>query len=70
MATAAPNKNVKWIIEAARQHPEETFVLAGHMSLSAGGEDKPANLILAGYVSDGEAKALMAHCKAFILPTF
>ena len=46
MATAAPNKNVKWIIEAARQHPEETFVLAGHRSIEACEGDVPVNLIL------------------------
>ena len=70
MATAAPNKNVKWIIEAARQHPEETFVLAGYRSIEACEGDVLVNLIPVGYVSDAEAKALMSHCRAFILPTF
>lgn len=70
MATAAPNKNTKWIIEAARQHKDSIFVLAGHMSEGVCPENRPENLILAGYVSDGEAKALMGSCRAFILPTF
>ena len=70
MATAAPNKNTKWIIEAARQHRDSIFVLAGHMSDGVCPENRPENLILAGYVSDNEAKALMGSCKAFILPSF
>ncbi|MBR2187783.1 MAG: glycosyltransferase family 4 protein [Lachnospiraceae bacterium] len=70
MATAAPNKNTKWIIEAARQHGDSIFVLAGHMSDGVCPENRPENLILAGYVSDNEAKALMGSCKAFILPSF
>ena len=70
MATAAPNKNTKLIIEAARQHKDSIFVLAGHMSEGVCPENRPENLILAGYISDNEAKALMGSCRAFILPTF
>ncbi len=67
MASLAPNKNVKWIVEAAKQHPNYVFVIAGGGEFD---EDKPANVMFLGYVSDEDAKLLMAHCKAFLFPTF
>ena len=67
MATMAPNKNVNWIVEAARQHREYMFVIAGSGRFSA---DMPSNVLFLGYVSDEEAKELMSTCKAFIFPTF
>lgn len=70
MATSAPNKNLKWITEAARQHGDETFVIAGSRTGELGGETAPENLKPVGYVSDGEARALMAGCKGFLFPTF
>ena len=70
MATAMANKNMKWIIEAARKNPDKTFVLAGHNSIEKAGTDIPSNLVPAGYVTDEEAKALMGSCRAFLFPTF
>ncbi len=69
MATIAPNKNVKWIIEAARQHKDQIFVVAGQNSFGICDDDMPENFILTGYVTDGEAKALMGNCRAFLFPT-
>ena len=66
MATLMPNKNFKWIVEAARRHPDETFAIAGAGQMSSEGLD---NLFLLGYVSDADAKTLMANCKAFLFPT-
>ncbi len=70
MATAAPNKNMKWIVNAAYQHPGITFVIGGHRSENILNAGIPSNLILTGYLSDGEAKALMGNCRAFLFPTF
>lgn len=66
MASLMPNKNFKWIVEAARRHPEETFAIAGSGRMSGEGL---GNLFLLGYVSDEDAKTLMAGCKAFLFPT-
>ena len=66
MASLMPNKNFKWIVEAARSHPNETFAIAGSGRMSREGL---SNLFLLGYVSDADAKTLMAGCKAFLFPT-
>ena len=67
MATMAPNKNYKWIVNAAKNNPDKIFVIAGGGNLSVEGLN---NLIILGYVTDEDAKALMGNCKAFIFPTF
>ncbi len=73
LSSLAWNKNFGWIVEAARKHPEETFVIAGGGNLAAFLKEHQAegleNLILTGYISDEQAKALMARCKAFLFPT-
>ena len=58
---------------AAKAKPDAVFAIAGGGSLAAEAErlglaDLP-NVLYLGYVADGEAKALMAHCKAFLFPT-
>ena len=63
------HKNVKWIVSAAKQNPEETFVVTGRIAkVDDGGETLP-NVIYTGYLSDEEIKSLMKHCKAFIQPS-
>ena len=44
--------------------PAVDFLAAERLGLA----DLP-NVLYLGYVSDGAAKALMAHCKAFLFPT-
>ena len=73
MANLLKNKNFPWVLRAARNKPEAVFAIAGGGSLEAearrlGLADLP-NVVYLGYVSDGEAKALMHHCKAFLFPT-
>ncbi len=66
MASLAPNKNIKWIMKAAKQHPDQLFVIAGGGKFN---EKKRSNTLFLGYVSDEDAKMLMANCKAFLFPT-
>lgn len=73
MANLLKNKNFPWVLRAARNKPEAVFAIAGGGSLEVearrlGLADLP-NVVYLGYVSDGEAKALMHHCKAFLFPT-
>lgn len=73
MANLLKNKNFPWVLRAAQKKPGAVFAIAGSGSLTAeamrlGLADLP-NVVYLGYVSDGEAKALMAHCKAFLFPT-
>ena len=73
MSSLAPNKNLKWIVETARLNPSETFAVAGGLNPKVFGEyDIPEaeNVKYLGYVTDEEAKALMANCRCFLYPTF
>lgn len=69
-----PNKNIRWIADAARQNPDRIFAVAGSINktvFSQGlGFECPDNLKLLGYVSDEEAKTLMRDCRAFLFPTY
>lgn len=73
MANLLKNKNFPWVLRAAKAKPDAVFAIAGGGSLQ--GEAKRLglaglpNVVYLGYVSDGEAKALMHHCKAFLFPT-
>lgn len=68
------NKNVKWILDVAKKNKNYKFVIAGKASLSDFGVEYNAdtlpNVDIVGYISDGEVKALMSKCKAFIFPSY
>lgn len=72
LGSRLPHKNIKWISCAAQKNPNYTFVISGsarsNKDFRFEGEKLP-NMIFAGYLSDGEVKALMQHCKAFIQPS-
>lgn len=73
MSSLAPNKNLKWLAESARLNPDETVVIAGGINPKIFGScevPKADNIVYLGYVTDGEAKALMENCKAFLYPTY
>ena len=72
LGSRLPHKNIRWVSEAARRSTEWTFVVTGKTSredVSFEG-DKLPNMIFPGYLSDGEVKALMRRCRAFIQPSF
>ena len=73
LGSIAPHKNFKWVTEAAKRNPDKQFVIAGGKDLSMWKDDisetERQNIIFTGYVSDGESKALMKNCKAFIFPS-
>lgn len=74
MCSLEPNKNFKWIAEAAKLNKDKEFAVAGSINqtvFSQGlGFECPPNMHLLGYVSDQEAKTLMRECCAFLFPTF
>ena len=73
MSSLASNKNIPWIFESARLTPNKLFVVSGASAPSLKTSelaDYPDNVKLVGYLSDGEAKALMESCEAFVFPTF
>ena len=74
MSSIAPTKNFKWIMEAAKQNPDDMFLIAGGIDPKTFGvsslEDESPNVKYVGRVSDEEAKILMRDCKAFLFPSF
>lgn len=73
MSSLSPNKNLMWLVETALLNPNETIAIAGGMNHKVFGDHgipDAENVRYLGYVSDGEAKALMENCKGFLFPTF
>jgi glycosyltransferase involved in cell wall biosynthesis len=74
LGSLSKRKNIKWIIDYARKHPESLFALSG-TSLNTVKVDElsdsiPANIVMLGYLADGKVKALMEKCKAFVHPAY
>lgn len=73
LCSLAPNKNLPWVVGAAKRNPDTLFVVAGNLNKVAYGErfkdELPGNMLLLGYVSDGESRWLMGHCRAFLFPS-
>ncbi len=70
LGSILPHKNFKWIQEAAKRNKNRMFAVAGQKirgqeEISGQGTE---NLLYLGRVTDGEMKALMMHCKAYIHP--
>lgn len=71
LGSRVPHKNMKWIIEAAKQNPFDKIIIAGEQSYDKNiyEEQYPENIIFTGYITDGEVKSLMSECKAFLFPS-
>lgn len=67
------HKNFRWILKTAEKNPQYQFVISGEDSYSDEikvlGANKPDNVFYTGYITDGQIKALMSECKAFIQPS-
>ena len=68
-------KNLKWIMNYAKNHPEENFAISGKVIGGMKTQELDAlknlnNVTLLGYVSDGEVKSLMKKCLAFVFPSY
>jgi glycosyltransferase involved in cell wall biosynthesis len=75
LGSLSKRKNLKWIAIYAEKHPSDTFVISGKAisgllpdELSILGS--LSNVILPGYLSDGQIKALYENCKAFVFPSY
>ncbi len=75
LGSLSVRKNLKWIFAHARLFPDELFVISGK-ALNAvippelGTADSFPNVVMTGYLSDGEVKALYSRCRAFLLPSY
>jgi glycosyltransferase involved in cell wall biosynthesis len=68
-------KNLKWIVEYAKNHSDQIFAISGKTiggmkSTEIGDLSLLKNVILLGYVNDGEVKSLMKKCRAFVFPSY
>jgi glycosyltransferase involved in cell wall biosynthesis len=75
LGSLSKRKNIKWIFEHAQLFPDELFVITGKSLLSGLPTELDKikcqkNILLTGYLSDGQVKALMTRCKAFIFPSY
>ena len=68
-------KNLGWILEYAKNHPQEKFAISGKaVSGFVSGDiqhlNELPNVRLLGYVSDSQVKYLMQNCRAFVFPSY
>jgi glycosyltransferase involved in cell wall biosynthesis len=76
LGSLSKRKNIRWIIEYAAKHPDSYFAISGTSLPTTRIADLdnnitgPENILLLGYLDDAKIKALMEHCKAFILPSY
>ena len=71
VSSLSPQKNFVWIKEVAKRNPKSQFVIVGKkegFTKLDSNDLKTDNLHFTGYLTDGEIKCLMQHCKAFIHP--
>lgn len=75
LGSLSTRKNLKWIARHAELFPNETFVVSGKPIPSVVAPELQKlnsleNVVMAGYLSDAQVKALMRKCKAFIFPSY
>lgn len=75
LGSLSKRKNLKWIADYAEKHPADVFAISGKAISGLVPQELEklqhlTNVVLLGYVSDGEVKALMRDCKAFVFPSY
>ena len=75
LGSLSRRKNLKWIADYAESHPADVFAISGKMLSGLVPPELERlqtlpNIVLLGYVTDGQVKALMQRCKAFVLPSY
>lgn len=71
LSSMTPQKNFKWICEVAKRNPKAQFVVTGSkvkLTQTSDANQHIENILFTGFLTDGEIKALMTECKAFIHP--
>ncbi|MBR1911102.1 MAG: glycosyltransferase family 4 protein [Treponema sp.] len=75
LGSLSKRKNLAWIAKYALEHPLDTFAISGKAINGVVPNNlqdlkKLQNVILLGYISDSQVKALMLNCKAFVFPSY
>ena len=75
LGSLSVRKNLKWIARHAALDPDDFFAVSGKPLPSVADPDLEKikdmpNVLMTGYLSDGEIKALLRRCKAFVFPSY
>ena len=74
LSTIAPNKNLGWVLQTAKNNPHQNFAIAGSLNPTRFGSNlnlnELRNVKFLGYISDNEFVSLAKNSKAFIFPSF
>lgn len=75
LGSLSTRKNLKWIVRHAELFPNEIFAVSGKPLPTAVAPELEKlnslpNIIMTGYLTDEEVKALLGKAKAFVLPTY
>jgi glycosyltransferase involved in cell wall biosynthesis len=75
LGSLSRRKNLGWVLEYAEKNPQTRFAVSGKALPSVRADEIEStagmeNIFLLGYLSDGEVKALMERCRAFIMPSY
>lgn len=67
LGSVSKMKNTEWVLNVAKQNVDNLFVITGAVPENENDKyTKSNNVIFTGFLSDGEIKTLISHCKAFI----
>jgi glycosyltransferase involved in cell wall biosynthesis len=75
LGSLSTRKNLKWIADHAELYPQEVFAVSGKALMNVVPPEleklkRLPNVIMTGYLSDSEVKALLASCRAFVFPSY
>lgn len=75
LGSLSTRKNLKWIARHAELYPNDFFAISGKILENVIPPELESlrtakNVLFLGYLSDGEVKALMEKCKAFVFPSY
>lgn len=75
LGSLSTRKNLKWIADHAELYPNEIFAVSGKPLPSVVPPELEKlkslpNIVMTGYLSDEEVKALLAKCRAFVFPSY
>jgi Glycosyltransferase len=75
LGSLSTRKNLKWIANHAELYPDEFFAVSGKALQNVVPPELEKmkhlpNVIMTGYLSDQEVKALLSRCRAFVFPSY
>lgn len=75
LGSLSTRKNLKWIASHAQLFPQELFVICGKPIPAVVPPELEKlktlkNVIMTGYLSDSQVKAMLSKCKAFVFPSY